>query len=138
MTFKSRTGNTGTIAFGTSNLTLVVTEIGEVNLSVPVLNASHLGTTNQEESVAGDLAAISELTVTTLFNPGVNLAALGTSETVTLTYPKCNSGNNAGVFAGSGFIRQVGTAKMVNGSLMTSQLIAKFDGLTEAALTKEA
>lgn len=138
MAFTPKTGNTGTIAFATSNLSLVITEISEATKSVPVLNGSHLGTTNQQESYPGDLAELSEVTVTTLFNPGINLAALGTSETITITYPKCNAGTNAGIWAGTGFIRQVGTARMVNGTLMTSQIIAKYDGLTEAAFTKEA
>lgn len=138
MAFAPHTGNTGTIVFGTSSLTLVVTEISETNASVPALNASALNTTNQQEMYAGDLQELPEVTVTTLFNPGVNLAALGVSETITITYPKCGIGNNAATWIGTGFIRQVGTSRLVNGTLMTSQLIAKFDGRgTESAFTAE-
>jgi hypothetical protein len=68
----------------------------------------------------------------------MNLASCGTSETITVTYPKCNAGTNAGTLAGSGFITQVGTGALRLGQLMTSQIGWQYDGVTEVAFTKEA
>jgi hypothetical protein len=139
MTFAPKTGSGGTITFGTSNLSLAITEISQFGKTKAALDGSHLGTTNQAEMYAGDLDKVDEITVTCWFNPGVNLAVTGVSETITITYPKCNAGNNAGVLAGSGFITHVGAGGLKLGELMSSQLKFQFDGTTtEATLTKEA
>jgi hypothetical protein len=119
MAFTPRTGNTGTIAFGTSSLTLVVTEIGGYTKTLPMYDGSHINTSGHAEMYPGVVYTSEPIEVRVWFNPGVNLASLGTSETITLTYPKSGTGNNAATLAGTGVIISDGTAPMAMGALMT-------------------
>jgi len=139
MAFVPKTGSTGTIVFTTSALSLVVTEIGEWSKTRELLDGSALNTTVCKEMYPAVLDDVSApVNVTVWFNPGTNLATLGTSETVTLSYPKCNAGTNFGTLAGTGVITQDGTAAMRVGAIMTKTMQFRFDGLTDPVFTKEA
>ena len=139
MAFVPTTGSTGTVAFGTSALTLVVTEIGEYTKSRELLDASALNTTGAKEFYPAVLDDVSTpINVVVWFNPGVNLASCGTGETITLTYPKSGTGNNAATLAGTGVITSEGTAAMRVGALMAKTMQFRFDGLaTNPAFTAE-
>ena len=142
MTFIPKTGSTGTVTFATSNLALVVTEIGAFQKTAPLYDGSYLGTTGHAEMYPGMASSVytsEPIEVRVWFNPGVNLAGLGTEESVTLTYPKCNAGTNAATLIGTGIIINDGTAPMQMGALMSKTMRFQFTGTTaEPALTAEA
>lgn len=93
----------GTMTLGTQGGSYNFVVIGMPEESVPVIDVSHLGTTNFREKLAGDLKDTSVLTIRVQF-VGIdglpNIAAA--AETITLTYP--NNDSTAASYAGTGFL----------------------------------
>ena len=93
----------GTMTLGTQGGSYNFIAIGMPEESIPVIDVSHLGSTNFREKLAGDLKDTSIVTVRVQF-VGIdglpNIAA--TAETITLTLP--NNDSTAANYAGTGFL----------------------------------
>ena len=131
------TGNTGTIAFGTSAIVLSWTKIGEWQATRGKLGTSHLGTTVFKTFMADDLADPGEIEVEALFDPTKALGSIGAAaETITITFPK--TAGTAANLAGTGFITMVSTPELVNGSVSKQKVKVAFNGGTGPSFTAQA
>ena len=130
------TGNAATITFATSSFTASFTDLDPGELTKEDLDTSHLGTTGQKTYKATDLVEPGELTATFFFDSSDSLPGLGTSETVTVTFP--NNGTTAATIAGTGYIKRIKYPPLRNGELQQAELTVKWDGLTDAAFTAES
>lgn len=134
-----KTGNTGTISLGTSVLQFSFTKIGEYQQTRGKLEASHLGTSGFKEYIPDDLSDPGEIEVEGLFDASKDLESISAvAETITITYPKEDSGNNAATLVGTGFIIMVGLPELVNGAVSKQKVKVAFDGDgTPPAFTEE-
>jgi hypothetical protein len=136
----SKTGNTGTIAFTVTGVTLQFTKIGEWQATRGKLNVSHLETEDFHELIPDDLADPGEIELEALYDPTDDLADISeTVETITLTYPLDNTGWEVqATLTGTGYVMMVGTPELVNGSVAKQKLKFFFDGDgTEPAFSPE-
>ena len=125
-----KTGNTGTIAFTVTGVTLSFTKIGEWQATRGKLNVSHLETEDFHELIPDDLADPGEIELEALFDPTEDLADISeTVEDITVTYPLDNTGWAVqATLTGSGYVMMVGTPELVNGSVAKQKLKFFFDG----------
>jgi len=131
------TGNTGTIAFGTSAIVLSWTKIGEWQTTRAKLETSHLGTTVFKTFMPDDLADPGEVEVEALFDPTKALGSIGAAaETITITYPK--TAGTAANLAGTGFITALGLPELVNGSVSKRKIKIAFNGGTGPTFTPQS
>lgn len=133
-----KTGNSGTISFGTQAFTGSWNRIGAWQPSRDKIETSHLGTTGYKTFIPGDLDDPGEVTLEVQFDPTASLPSMADPETVTITYPKKVGTNTAASLAGSGFITKAGTPELRNGQVMVQEITVAFDGITGPAFTKEA
>jgi hypothetical protein len=135
-----KTGNTGTIAFTETGVTLSFTKIGEWQATRGKLETSHLETEDFKEFIPDDLADPGEIELEALFDPTEDLADISEGvETITVTYPLENADwEVAATLVGSGYVMMVGTPELVNGSVAKQKLKFFFDGDgTEPAFSPE-
>lgn len=127
------TGNSATITFGTSGFTANFhsVEVGEETR--PVIDTSHLGTTNYETSMPGDLRTTPEITATFEFDPNTQPPISAAAEVITLTFPVPSGSSSGATLAGTGFVTSFGGPTLENNQLMTATLTVHFDGITEPA-----
>ena len=131
------TGNTGTIAFGTSAIVLSWTKIGEWQTTRGKLETSHLATATFKTFMPDDLADPGEVEVEALFDPTKALGSItAVAETITITYPK--TAGTAAKLAGTGFITMLSTPELVNGSVSKRKIKVAFNGGTGPAFTAQA
>lgn len=130
------TGNGATAVFTTSGFAGKYKQIGELSQKLKALEADHLGTEDQNESVPDDLFDPGEIEFEFYFRTIGALPALGTLDTLTVTFPlRAGEGAAAG-YTGSGFLTERSLPKMVNSELMMAKLKFKFDGrVTKFAYT---
>ncbi len=100
-----------TVAFGSLSLTLNMLNISMDGVSVSDINCSDQSTTGGEEYVASTLVEGGTYTINVNWNlqdQAALMAAVGTTDTITFTYPKASSGSStAGSDAFSGYINSV-------------------------------
>ena len=131
-----KTGNTGTIAFTETGVTLLFTKIGEWQATRGKLETSHLETEDFKEFMADDLADPGEIELEALFDPTKALGSIvAVAETITITYPKTTG--TAAKLAGTGFITMLSTPELVNGSVSKRKIKIAFDGATGPAFTAQ-
>ena len=123
------TGNTATIVFGTSAWTGAIIEITGLPQEVPVLNKSTLSTTVDEETMPGDLASSTPITIRAYADMD-NIPPLKTVETATITYQKKTGQTNGATLAGTGFINSRQGPTSVNNQLCIVEFTFQFDGGT--------
>lgn len=129
------TGNTATISFGTSGFTANVHVIGGMDFTRPSIPTSHLGTTNFESVIPGDLIELGEFENEFEFDPDEQPPISAVAETITITFPVPTGMSNGATLAGSGFLTKWTTPEVRNNTLMVARYTVKFDGLTEPAWT---
>ena len=135
-----KTGNTGTIAFTETGVTLLFTKIGEWQATRGKLNVSHLETEDFHELIPDDLADPGEIELEALFDPIEDLADISENvEDITITYPLENPlWLVPATLVGSGYVMMVGTPELVNGSVAKQKLKFFFDGDgTEPTFSRE-
>ena len=100
-----------TVAFGSLSLTLNMLDISMDGVSVSDINCSDQATTGGEEYVGSTLVEGGTYTINVNWNlqdQAALMAAVGTTDTITFTYPKAASGSAAaGSDAFSGYINSV-------------------------------
>lgn len=100
-----------TVAFGSLSLTLNMLDINMDGVSVSDINCSDQATTGGEEYVGSTLVEGGTYTINVNWNltdQAALMAAVGTTDTITFTYPISTSGNlTAGSDAFSGYINNV-------------------------------
>ena len=129
-----KTGNTGTLAFGTSTFTAYWEEIGSTKQDRKDLNTSHLGTTVKHTSVPDDLYEPGEMEVNYYYDAD-QIPPFAAAETVTLTYPRQGAHTNGATLAGTAYFKSRSTAALKNGALMMGKATIKWDGYTGPTFT---
>lgn len=127
-------GTGATVAFGTTGGTYKMREVPGLVQNLPMVDTTYLGTTTQRTMMAGDLITSGPITIPVLFECNVGLPALsGTSETITITYPKKSGVTTAAKIAGSGTIsgRTYGNARV--DEVMEGSITFQFDNSSTAA-----
>lgn len=131
------TGNGTTISFGTSGFTADFTEIDAGEQTRPSIDDSHLGTTDQETAIPGDLYNPGE--ITGIFHWDQSASTFppidGAAETVTITYPLLSGETVNATYAGTGFVTRAKGPVARNNELMMGEITVKWDGKTDAAFT---
>jgi hypothetical protein len=129
------TGNTATIAFATSGFTANYHRIGGTEQERPAIKTSHLGTTNTETYIPGDLIEPGEFEVEFEFDPNNQPPITAVAETVTVTFPTPTGGSAGATLAGTGFVTKWKSADLANNELMVASATVQWDGLTEPTWT---
>jgi len=124
------TGNTATIAFGTSGFTANFQMIGGTEQERPSIPDSHLGTTTRDTFIPGDLFDPGEFESEYQFDPDDQPPISGAAETVTVTFPVPAGQSNGATLAGTGFVTKWKSADLRNNELMVATVTVKWDGKT--------
>lgn len=131
------TGQGTTLVFGTSSLSLLITQITIGEETINMLDASTLATTDFQTLVKSDLKVPPEVTFQAIYVQTATLHTVGGApETGTITFPLLGSGS-AATYAGTGVFtgRTLPSAQI--GQLMVVSGKFKFDGDTGPTYTKE-
>lgn len=130
------TGQTTTIAFGTSAFAPVVRSITIGEQTREALNDSHLGTTGQMTFIPSDLIDAGGFEMEIEFDPGLAFPPItAAAETITITFPLQPGDTVRGTLAGTGFITRVSGPNLELGSIMVATIGVKWDGKTDVVLT---
>ena len=140
MAYDGLNGNTSTITFGTSGISLEILNFTSPGGSIEEIDMTHLGSTWQERK-AGAVKMTGELTINAIYDPddtnttnGAIDSALGVEETITITYP--NPASSAATVAFSGFLKSYEPGEVTNDTRAEITLVVVVDGaLTITAST---
>lgn len=100
----TQTGHGATVGFGTSTFTAPMTSITPDEQSRPVLDNSHLGTTDYRSKIPGDLVDAGGFSVSGFYDADQQPPILNNPETITVTLPDSDPSTGAGAtIAGSAF-----------------------------------
>jgi hypothetical protein len=136
-TARPDTGHGFSITFGTTSFTGKLRGV-PTNLSrtLPVVNISHAATSGEQETMPGDLIELGEIEVDVLFEAVTGLPALGTVETITITFPLQSSGaSTAANIAGTGFLINATFPPLQSNQEMLGKIRFKYDGATGPTFT---
>lgn len=131
------TGNTSTIAFGTTTgFTPAVTVIGGLEETLEALEISDLATATDKEYQPDDLRDREPITCQYQYDQSAGtFCPLGVVETITITYGLKSGEATAATLAGSGFVRRRKSGDIQNGELMIGEFDVFFDGITGPTYT---
>lgn len=140
MAYDGVNGNTSTITFGTSGISMEILNFTPPGVNVEEIDMTHLGSTWQERN-AGAVKMTGELTITAIYDPdktnttdGNINDAIGVEETITITFP--NPGSTAATIAFSGFVKSYEPGEVSNDTRAEITLVIAVDGaLTITAST---
>ncbi len=125
------TGHGAAITFGTSALVFNWTNIDAGAKNRPAVKTTHLGTTSDEEYMAGDLDENGEMKVGFQWDDLLDEPSTSaTAETITLTY------SSGATLAGTGLITGVKRPNAQTGQLKMGELTIRWDGGTGPTFTK--
>lgn len=125
------TGNGASLTLSADTNSYSVVSISPGGLSIEALDISTLGSTSQMEYIPGDLADTPELTAELLFEKDTGLPTVGSTHTVTITFPlsaTTNTNATPATLAGKGFVTAIEYPELVNNQVMRSNITIKFDG----------
>lgn len=104
--------------------------------SLPIVNISYLGTATDQETMPGDLLEHDEVECEILFEAVTGMPAVGTVETITITFPLQSSGASiAANIAGTAFITSRTWPSFATNSEMIGRITFKYDGATGPTFT---
>lgn len=131
------TGNSTTIAFGTSSFAPKVRSITIGEQTREALNDSDLSTTNQMTFIPSDLIDAGGFTMEVEWDQSFAVFPPMTAnpETITISFPLKSGQSVRGTLAGSGFLTSLSGPNIENGSIMVATIGVKWDGKTEAVFT---
>lgn len=130
------TGQTTTIAFGTSAFAPVVRSITIGEQTREALNDSNLATTGQMTFIPSDLVDAGGFDMEIEFDPSIAFPPItGAAETITITFPLQPGDTVRGTLAGTGFITRVSGPNLALGEIMVATISVKWDGKTDVVLT---
>jgi hypothetical protein len=124
------------LTFGTSSGTWSIISIARYGAPIPVIDDTHLGTTNRREKIFGSLEDPQPFTVTVQAKPTQAFPAKGLVQTITVTSP-LNGATAAETLIGTGAVIDVRTAEFNSGTedIQTVEFEVQFDGKTGPART---
>ena len=111
------TGHLATLGLGTSTFSVSLTSIGGFSMERPVIDTSHLGTTNYRSKIPGDLVDVGSFDITGFFLCGTTAPVTADAETITITLPELTALGDPPTIAGSGFFTAFNTAEFVTDQL---------------------
>lgn len=94
-----------TVTYATNSYTAELTGFEQGTIEVPVLDSSHLGSTGWRSKIFGKLKEPGTLSMDVWADPDVwddLLSEIGTSDTVTITFPVVGAQSSGATIAGSG------------------------------------
>jgi hypothetical protein len=131
------TGQGMTATFGTSSLSLAVTEVTIGSQSIDTLNVSLLASTGFEKLIASDLKKIGKCKLKFVFVTQATMPVLGaTPETMTITWPIQTGDNVAANLAGTAFFTDLKLPDGKLGEVMFGECEFQYNGDTGPAYTK--
>lgn len=135
MADKEDTGNGASITFGTTAFTGKFTQLDPGEKTLGDIEDTHLGTTGNKTYRPEDLVEPGELTGMVQFSSDTALPALGTVETVTLTFPIPAGLTTAATYAGTAYIKRFKVPTLENNTLQMAEITVKWTGKTGPTFT---
>ncbi len=134
------TGHGSSITFGTTGGTWkVLSYDNNLEYSLPRVKTSYMATSSVDAYMPGDLRDHQPITVKVLFQGTQGLPAMGTVETITVTFPIPGGGAvSAATIAGTGFIMGVKYPPLRTNELQIGEITFTFDGGTGPTWTAAA
>lgn len=131
------TGQGMTATFGTSSLSLAVTEITVGTQSINMLNVSTLASTGFEKLIASDLKTIGKCKLKFIFVASATAPVVGAApETMTITYPLFAGNVAAANLAGTAVFTDLKLPDGKLGEVMFGECEFQYDGDTGPTYTK--
>lgn len=109
-----------TIALSVDSLTLRVTDISPAKKTRPEVPTSYHGTATNATKMAGDLNELGAITITFQNSPGLASAAIGTTQTLTITGPVPSGGSTGEIMSITGFVSEVDDSPQYTAATGTS------------------
>jgi hypothetical protein len=134
------TGFTATVGFSSTSTPFDVVSIDSLPWwAVEALEVTPLNqATVFNKYMAGDTQDPGEVTFTFNYNATQSVPSRGSTETITITFPKHTSGaGTRATLVGTGFIQSVAFPALQRNQVQTAQLTFKFDGSTGPTYTAE-
>lgn len=124
------TGNGAALTLSEDTNSYSVVSISPGGLSVESLDVSTLASSSQMEYIPGDLADTPEVSAEILFEVGTGLPTVGSTHTITVTFPVGpeQTTTTAATLAGTGFVTAVEYPELVNNQVQRSNITLKFNG----------
>ena len=126
-------GTGATVTFGTTSYPADPISISISGEKVPIVDVSTLGSTTFKEHEFGDLKETPELEMEVLFDPD-EPPPVGTTETVTVTFPVPSGGSTGATYAGTGAIIGFDIEIPLEDKIVAT-VVVKFDGGTGPTFT---
>lgn len=124
------------MAFSTSTLSGTVTGISIGEESIPVLDETGLSTTDFREKCFGDLSEPPQVTVSLDFSATDAFIALGTVETMTITFPMYpGDSTSEATYAGTGAVISRKLPDLAPDEKQVASVTFQFDGKTGPTFT---
>ncbi len=131
------TGQGMTVTFGTSSLSLAVTEVTVGTISVDTLDVSTLATTGFQELITSDLKKIGKCKLKGVFVASATAPTVGgAAETMTITYPLFTGNVQAANLAGTAVFTDWKAPDGKLGEVMMFECEFQYDGDTGPTYTK--
>lgn len=131
------TGNGATVTFGTSALSLAITEIQIGGITIDMLDVSTLATTDYMIEIGSDLKKAPEVSLKFVFSTLATAPVVGGApETFTTTFPLRTGEATAANLAGTIVITEFQLPELKNGTVQIGTAKVKFDGDTGPTYTK--
>ena len=126
-------GNTATIGFGTSSITLNWRSISPPAMTRETRDTTHLGST-WETAYPGAVKRLGEVSVTAIMDPdqwdAIKTLIGAAPETITITHPTPPGGASGQTYAFSGFVTNAEPGELVNDETQEITLTIKPTGET--------
>jgi len=141
----ANTGHGGTAVLSATETAATAT-IGTVRsislgeMTTEEIDTTALSTTDFMTSIPGDLSSTPTVTVEAIFKTDDDIvAATGTVETMTITFPKEVATNTSpATYSGTGYITSVTPPSLQTNELQVQSYVFKFDGETGPTFTAES
>lgn len=131
------TGHGATLTLSTSALVLNWTGIDAGEETIPEVNRTHLGTTDYQEYMPGDLKEPGEITIPFQWDNEAELN-IGVVENITITWPLADGQVDQATQAGTGFIKRLKRPNFQTNQIQDGEITIKWDGLTGPIYTPGA
>lgn len=132
-------GATFTLTTQTGAASLKVDKIAIGELSLDMLDVSHLGTSTVQERIASDLQKPGDITVDYVFSGAATAVTItGLVDTATITFPVLGSQTTTtgATFVGSGVVTKFKLPDLQNGVVQKGQIVFSPDGDTGPTYTR--
>ena len=129
-------GNGATLTLSGDTTSYVIVSITPGGQSIEPLDVSHLGSSGDKEYIPGELKETPEGSAEVLFNADDGLPTVGSTHTITVTFPLVPGGaTTAATLAGTGFITSVEYPELVSDTVQRATINWKLDGGTGPTFT---